>query len=212
MSISLSWKCNRIAARMIHALRVSLKRLRAFLQLLRGIDPHFPGNTAVKKIKPLFAEACCLRDLQIQYALLFSTEEKLQLDHSFSGQLLERIQQQQTAFIEFQGEFSIAGIPRKLRTGQVAPAAPAPPGAPQGPAQLFQVPLQGDRPPLAGGSEFQKKTARPAKDYQKGFLQPGRHQPDKTQAAPAPWNCCWCWSRCKTSWGNGTTTASPSMR
>ena len=94
----------------IHALRVSLKRLRAFLQLLRGIDPHFPGKAAVKKIKPLFAEAGRLRDLQIQYALLFSTEEKLQLDHSFSGQLLERIQQQQIAFIEFQGEFSIAGI------------------------------------------------------------------------------------------------------
>lgn len=94
----------------IHSLRVSLKRIRAFFQLLDEIDLHFAGDMAVKQLSPVFREAGKLRDLQIEHALLFSHEEKLLLDHATSDQLLIRIQEQQEIFLEFQRGFSVADL------------------------------------------------------------------------------------------------------
>ncbi|MBK7408304.1 MAG: CHAD domain-containing protein [Saprospirales bacterium] len=94
----------------IHALRVSLKRLRAFLHMLSEVDPHFPGKASLKRFKSLFAEAGQLRDLQIENSLLYSKEETLELTHKTSDQLLSRIEEQQRAFRAFEQAFSIAGL------------------------------------------------------------------------------------------------------
>ena len=94
----------------IHSLRVSLKRLRAFLQMLTVIDPYFPGKAALKTFKPLFTEAGRLRDLQIESTLIFKKEEELELQHLTSAQLDERIRQQLKVFQDFEQAFSIAGL------------------------------------------------------------------------------------------------------
>ena len=94
----------------IHALRVAIKRLRAFIQMLAEIDPHFNGKAAVKQLKPFFRQAGRLRDLQIESSLLYSDEKKLDLEHQVSQQLKERILEQQLAFAEFEKVYSLACI------------------------------------------------------------------------------------------------------
>ena len=94
----------------IHSLRVTMKRLRAFYQLLDEIDPHFAGKMAVKKIKPLFTEAGKLRDLQIQQSLVLSHEEKLLIEHKTSEQLQRAVQLQLGIFQQFLLEYSMAGV------------------------------------------------------------------------------------------------------
>lgn len=94
----------------IHALRVSLKRLRAFLKMLYVVDPSFPGKLALQRFKPLFAEAGRLRDLQIECNLIFKKEEELNLQHQTSAQLDERIRHQEEAFKDFEKAFSISGL------------------------------------------------------------------------------------------------------
>lgn len=94
----------------IHALRVALKRLRALLQMLDALDPHFAGKPAIKKLKPLFEEAGKLRALQIMDGILFAQEENLQLDHLQSAKIRERASIQQRVFDEFLQSFSFAEI------------------------------------------------------------------------------------------------------
>ncbi|MFZ2898797.1 MAG: CHAD domain-containing protein [Saprospiraceae bacterium] len=94
----------------IHGLRVSLKRLRAFLQMWDQIDPYFRGKNVINQLKPLFKEAGQLRDLQIESALLIQQEETLQIGHQTSDQVKIRIAEQKRSFDEFQQAFSLAGI------------------------------------------------------------------------------------------------------
>lgn len=94
----------------IHGLRVSLKRLRAFLKMWDRIDPYFNGKVTIKRLRPLFQEAGQLRDLQIESSVLTREEETLQIDHQASDQLRIRIAEQQKAFIDFQQAYSLAGI------------------------------------------------------------------------------------------------------
>lgn len=94
----------------IHGLRVSLKRIRAFLQMWDQIDPYFKGKAVIQNLRPLFREAGQLRDLQIESSVLIHQEENLQLDHRISDQIKIRIAGQQRQFEEFQQAFSLAGI------------------------------------------------------------------------------------------------------
>jgi CHAD domain-containing protein len=94
----------------VHGLRVSLKRLRAFLQMWDQIDPYFKGKNVINRLKPLFSEAGQLRDLQIESAVLMQQEEMLQIGHQTSDQIKIRIAGQKRAFDEFQQDFSLAGI------------------------------------------------------------------------------------------------------
>lgn len=94
----------------IHAMRVAMKRLRAFLQMWDEVDTHFNGKEAYNRLAPLFREAGRLRDLQIESALLLQEEEDLQLPHQTSDQVKVRIIDQERAFEAFKQAYSLADI------------------------------------------------------------------------------------------------------
>lgn len=66
----------------IHELRVEIKRLRAFFELLEFINPHFQAKQNFKKIRKLFKAAGGIRDLHVQQELVRFWSKKLQLELS----------------------------------------------------------------------------------------------------------------------------------
>jgi CHAD domain-containing protein len=94
----------------VHALRVAMKRIRAFFQMLDAVDPYFTARFALDQIKPPFREAGQLRDLQIVRALISEMEEKYALEAWSSSQLQALALARQEAFEEFLQSFSLAGL------------------------------------------------------------------------------------------------------
>jgi len=66
----------------IHDLRVEIKRLRAFFNLVEWINPNFQAKQDFKKIRKLFKAAGRIRDVHVQQALARRWIDKLNLDLS----------------------------------------------------------------------------------------------------------------------------------
>jgi CHAD domain-containing protein len=94
----------------VHALRVAMKRIRAFFQMLDAADPHFTARFALDQLKPPFREAGQLRDLQIVRALISEMEEKYALEAWTSSQLQALALARQESFSDFLQSFSMAGL------------------------------------------------------------------------------------------------------
>lgn len=66
----------------IHELRVEIKRLRAFLDLIEFVNPNFQAQKNYKKIRKLFRAAGPVRDVHVQQELARTWSKKLTLDLS----------------------------------------------------------------------------------------------------------------------------------
>ncbi|HEX9653781.1 MAG TPA: CHAD domain-containing protein [bacterium] len=66
----------------IHELRVEIKRLRAFFDLIEFINPNFQARKGYKKIRILFRAAGPIRDVHVQQELVRACSKKLALDLS----------------------------------------------------------------------------------------------------------------------------------
>ncbi len=66
----------------IHDLRVEIKRLRAFFDLIEFINPNFQARQNYKKIRKLFKAAGPVRDVHVQQQVVRAWSKKLALDPS----------------------------------------------------------------------------------------------------------------------------------
>ncbi len=69
----------------IHALRVSLKKIRAFFRLMEHLNPEFPQKENFKPFRKVFKEAGALRDIQVQIHLMSAFDK--QSDRKFKSYL-----------------------------------------------------------------------------------------------------------------------------
>lgn len=92
----------------IQALRISLKRLQAFIKMWSAADPHFPAKAAIRRFKILFMEVDRLRDMQVEHSLVNAKEDNSHVNQKTFQQIAQLIREQQRVFREFEEAFSIA--------------------------------------------------------------------------------------------------------
>ncbi|MBF0378112.1 MAG: CHAD domain-containing protein [Desulfamplus sp.] len=68
----------------IHELRVEIKKMRAFLELIKGIKPYFDFKRAYKPIKNLFKTAAPIRDAQVLQTMTKEYISEVDLDVNLS--------------------------------------------------------------------------------------------------------------------------------
>jgi len=68
----------------IHELRVEIKKMRAFLELIKGITPYFDLKRAYKPIKNLFKTAAPIRDAQVLQTMTREYISEVGLDVNLS--------------------------------------------------------------------------------------------------------------------------------
>jgi CHAD domain-containing protein len=83
----------------IHGLRVEIKRLRAFFDLIEAINPNFHAQQNLKKIRKLFKAAGALRDLHIAQAAIRKWTQALNLNLSEYYNFL--VQRERVVRLEF---------------------------------------------------------------------------------------------------------------
>ncbi|MEE8583791.1 MAG: CHAD domain-containing protein [Acidobacteriota bacterium] len=98
----------------IHQMRVEIKRLKAFFQLLEGLCADFRAKKNLKPIRPIFKSAGRLRDLQLQIGLARQWMDDSGRDlEAFCQHLAEREQQAQLGFRKKSSLFDAAAIEAK---------------------------------------------------------------------------------------------------
>lgn len=66
----------------VHDLRVDIKRLRAYFNLIEAINPVFQAKPNIKRIRRLFKSAGPLRDVQVQQQVVQKWSQDLELELS----------------------------------------------------------------------------------------------------------------------------------
>jgi CHAD domain-containing protein len=94
----------------IHQLRVTIKKLKAYLQLLRSLDLEFPVTQILEPLKRVFQTAGILRDFQIHETLVLERTEATPGRSVLIKQLEEEEASLRASFQMQEGGFSFVGL------------------------------------------------------------------------------------------------------
>jgi len=94
----------------IHQLRVTIKRLRAYLQLLKAIDPDFPVIEVLEPLKNVFRAAGILRDFQIHQTLVLERTKSAQKKELLAKQFEVQETALKTSYQMQESGFSFVGL------------------------------------------------------------------------------------------------------
>ena len=97
----------------IHDLRVEIKRLRAFTDLLGWMDPGLQSRNRVRPLRRLFKAAGTLRDIHVQRALV---EAHAGAPASRVGEFINRLQQLETVARQRYARVAVQFDPHHLAT------------------------------------------------------------------------------------------------
>lgn len=94
----------------IHEMRVEIKKLRAFFNIVEWINPDFPAKSNFKKIRTIFKSAGKIRDIHVQQTLTMSWIKKLNIELSEYYNHLKQLE------IKKQPQFN--AISKKFKTSE----------------------------------------------------------------------------------------------